>query len=178
MAADMKAAIAEAVVRLLTERNVRKLTVKDIVEECHITRQTFYYHFEDIPQLFRWMLEQELQLLAGRAESGEDPKAALRSFFLMAINSMPYVKKGLESNYGGELEELLTQYFYRFFELVIEKRNLYKSRTRAEVRLILRYHCQAILGLFASWTDEDTKNLDAIVDTVYELLTEGISPLE
>ena len=59
MPADMKQAIAQAAMGLLMEKGVRKLTVKDIVEECRITRQAFYYHFEDIPELFRWMLEQE-----------------------------------------------------------------------------------------------------------------------
>ena len=49
MPLDMKDNIAEAARRLLMENNVKKLTVKDIVEECQITRQTFYYHFRDIP---------------------------------------------------------------------------------------------------------------------------------
>ena len=51
MAIDMKKTIAEAASNLLFEKKVKKLTVKDIVEECHITRQAFYYHFEDIPDL-------------------------------------------------------------------------------------------------------------------------------
>ena len=59
MAADMKQTIAQAAKTLLMEKNVKKLTVKDIVEECQITRQAFYYHFEDIPDLFRWMLERD-----------------------------------------------------------------------------------------------------------------------
>ena len=62
MPIDMKKMIAEAAWRLLTEKKVRKLTVKDIVEECHITRQSFYYHFEDIPDLLRWVLEQGLDI--------------------------------------------------------------------------------------------------------------------
>ena len=57
MAVDMKEIIAEAAGRLIRERKVKKLTVKDIVEECNITRQTFYYHFEDIPDLLRWVLK-------------------------------------------------------------------------------------------------------------------------
>ena len=54
MAIDMKKTIAEAASSLLFEKRVKKLTVKDIVEECHITRQAFYYHFEDIPDLIHW----------------------------------------------------------------------------------------------------------------------------
>ena len=61
MAADMKQTIAQAAKTLLMEKNVKKLTVKDIVEECQITRQAFYYHFEDIPDLFRWMLERDTE---------------------------------------------------------------------------------------------------------------------
>lgn len=44
MAVDMKETIAEAARKLLMEKKVKKLTVKDIVETCEITRQAFYYH--------------------------------------------------------------------------------------------------------------------------------------
>ena len=43
---DMKEVIASAARKLILEKKVKKLTVKDIVEECQITRQAFYYHFE------------------------------------------------------------------------------------------------------------------------------------
>ena len=59
----MKVEIAEAARKLLMEKKVKKLTVKDIVDECHITRQAFYYHFEDIPDMFRWVLEKGAQLI-------------------------------------------------------------------------------------------------------------------
>ena len=58
MPANMKNLIAEAAKTLLIQRHVKKLTVTDIVEECHITRQTFYYHFDDIPDLLRWMADE------------------------------------------------------------------------------------------------------------------------
>ena len=41
MPVDMKKKIAEAALRLLTEKKARKLTVKDIVEECHIYHRYF-----------------------------------------------------------------------------------------------------------------------------------------
>ena len=173
----MKDTIAQAAKSLLMEKGVRKLTVKDIVEECSITRQAFYYHFEDIPALFRWMFERDTErnLLEARAqESGE---ARLHRFFVVAINAMPYVKKGMESNYREELERLLVEYIQRLFEQVCDEEGLYQDCTRIEVKLILRYHSQAIIGILRSWTEADTKNLDQIVSVVYRLMTEGISPL-
>lgn len=58
---DRKELIAAAARRLLLRRDGKKLTVTDIVNECHITRQTFYYHFEDIPDLLLWMMKRNLK---------------------------------------------------------------------------------------------------------------------
>lgn len=178
MAADMKQTIAQAAKDLLMDKSVKRLTVKDIVEQCHITRQAFYYHFEDIPALFRWMLETNVQhsLLQSQAASGGEER--LRSLFVMAINSLPYVKKSMESNYREDVELFISQYFQSLFQQVCDEEGLYQNCTRFQVRLILRYHCQAMLGLFRSWTEEDTRNLDQIVHTVYRLMTEGIPPTE
>lgn len=157
MAADMKQTIAQAAKTLLMEKNVKKLTVKDIVEECQITRQAFYYHFEDIPDLFRWMLKRDTERTMLEAQSLKSGEQRLRYLFTMAINALPYMKKGMESNYRDELEKFLTQYIQRLFERVCDEEGLYQDCTRFEVKLILRYHSQAILGLLWGWTDADSK---------------------
>lgn len=51
MASFTRRAIMDSCLRLLEERPVDKITVKDIVEDCGINRNTFYYHFEDLPSL-------------------------------------------------------------------------------------------------------------------------------
>ena len=97
MAVDTKELIAEAVKRLLMQKKVKKLTVKDIVDECSITRQTFYYHFEDIPDLLKWVLERgtdkmvEETLTQGNAEKGLRCLFRLRrGGFLSGKVSVPY----------------------------------------------------------------------------------------
>ena len=37
-------AIEESFIRLLNERPLDKITIKDIVDDCGISRNTFYYH--------------------------------------------------------------------------------------------------------------------------------------
>lgn len=46
-----KAIIIDAFWQLLEERPYNKITVKDMVDRCQINRNTFYYHFHDIPEL-------------------------------------------------------------------------------------------------------------------------------
>lgn len=173
----MKSIIAEAVLILLTQRKIRKLTVKDIVEQCHITRQTFYYHFEDIPDLFHWMIKEYTNSIFQEVLAKENTEDGLRCFFVMAINALPYAKRGLDSNYGEEVEQLLRQYIQQFFAAIVENQNYYRQCSAADTKTILRYHSLAFLGLFREWTEQDTQQLDEIVHTVYLLLMEGIPPI-
>ena len=46
-----KKAIKESFLKLLNERPLNQITVKDIVEDCGINRNSFYYHFQDLPAL-------------------------------------------------------------------------------------------------------------------------------
>ena len=46
-----KNAIRETFIELLKKKFIDKITVKDIVEECGINRNTFYYYYADIYEL-------------------------------------------------------------------------------------------------------------------------------
>jgi AcrR family transcriptional regulator len=60
MVSKKRNAIMESVLRLLEERPLNKITVKDIVDECGINRNTFYYHFEDISDLIEAIIISEV----------------------------------------------------------------------------------------------------------------------
>ncbi len=52
-----KKALAAALKRLMVNKPISKITVRELVAECGINRNSFYYHFEDIYALFKWMVE-------------------------------------------------------------------------------------------------------------------------
>lgn len=51
--------IKNAFLRLLDEKPLSRITVKQIVEECGINRNSFYYHFQDIPALIENIVTDE-----------------------------------------------------------------------------------------------------------------------
>ena len=51
MAGFTRQAIQSSFCRLLAEKPLNKISVRDIVEDCGINRNSFYYHFQDIPTL-------------------------------------------------------------------------------------------------------------------------------
>ena len=54
-----KKALAAALKRLMVNKPISKITVREPVAECGINRNSFYYPFEDIYALFKWMVESE-----------------------------------------------------------------------------------------------------------------------
>ena len=44
-------AIKAFFLKLLEQRPLTRITVRDITDDCGINRNSFYYHFHDIPQL-------------------------------------------------------------------------------------------------------------------------------
>lgn len=59
MAGFTKKAIREAFIQLLNDRPLNQITVKDVVETCGVNRNTFYYYYQDIPQLLQTVVNEE-----------------------------------------------------------------------------------------------------------------------
>ena len=59
MANFTQRAIKSTFLRLLEERRLSDITVKNIVEECGINRNSFYYHYRDLPSLLEEIIREE-----------------------------------------------------------------------------------------------------------------------
>ena len=60
MISSTRRAIMDSLLKLLDERPLSRISVKDIVVECGISRNTFYYHFQDLPDLIEAMVREEV----------------------------------------------------------------------------------------------------------------------
>lgn len=63
MANFTKQAIKLSFMKLLNDKPFNKISVRDIVEECGINRNSFYYHFSDIPTLTEEIIMEETNKL-------------------------------------------------------------------------------------------------------------------
>lgn len=174
MEEDIRQTMADAALKLLMEKKVRKLTVKDIVEECNITRQSFYYHFENIPALLMWQTEKNLREMLSEAHFKEDREEALKYFLLVALNAKPVVDRTMNSPYGQELERLLKELIYQIATESAEAEGLPGIEDKQLFRLILRYHFNAVVGIIREWSSDDSGNLDEIVHGIFLLFENSL----
>lgn len=76
-------AVKTAFLQLLEERPLWEITVKDIVQRCGVNRNTFYYHYKDIPALLQEIVEEQTRrIIADQPRSLPDCLEAAASFAL------------------------------------------------------------------------------------------------
>lgn len=97
MPVNVKRMIADTFLQLSKEKRVDKITVKDLVERCGISRQTFYYHFQDILEVIEWSVQQAFQALLARSLDSSDPEAVLRDFIAASAEADVLLQKLLHS---------------------------------------------------------------------------------
>ena len=100
-----KQVICASLKKLMAQKPLEKITISEIMDDCGMVRQHFYYHFEDIYDLVRWMFQEEAVSLLKRQEGALLWQEGLLQLFqylqenravcLCALNSLsrPHLKR-------------------------------------------------------------------------------------
>lgn len=96
-----KRAIIESFLRLVGKKPLDKITVRDLVDDCGINRNTFYYYFQDIYAV----MEEICALAVATLPENESLSVTLCSFFrTLGVSAVQYPKpaKGFLMSLGSE----------------------------------------------------------------------------
>lgn len=107
MPVNMKRMIADTFVDLSRTRSLDKITVKHLVEACGISRQSFYYHFQDIMEVIEWIVEQAMQDTLRKSLAARDPQAAMTVLIGTLAAHWQEVERLLHSQRREEVERIL-----------------------------------------------------------------------
>ena len=107
MAQFTREAIKTSLIRLLSARPLEKITVKDIVDDCNITRGTFYYHYQDIYAVIEDIINAETDKIVATCGDGENWEENLLRAFSFTDRHRTAVRNIYESNH----RELVERYF-------------------------------------------------------------------
>ena len=58
-----KEQMAASLKKLMTRKNLGRITIQELADDCGINRYTFYYHFQDIYDLLSWTFRQDFEKL-------------------------------------------------------------------------------------------------------------------
>ena len=151
MANFTEKAIRAAFMQLLNDRPLSKITVKDISDSCGINRNSFYYHYQDIPSLIQQILSDEIDRIVSEYSSVD----SLAECMSAAIGFAAENKRAIYHIYNSVNRDMFEQYLWRVCEYTVKA---YVGTAFAELRLdeaereaLIQYHIYETFGITSGW---------------------------
>ena len=112
-----KKRLADSLKKFMKIKSLNKITVTDIIKAANVNRKTFYYHFETIYDLLKWILEQEAVNVVKEFDLMTDYKEAI----LFAINYVETNSHILCCAYDSLARGEMKRFLYQDFISIISK---------------------------------------------------------
>lgn len=170
MPADMKHIIASAFVDMTKEKGIDKITVKSLIDACNISRQTFYYHFQDIMEVIEWAVEQATKSTLARGLEAETPEDALSVLITSATENGTLIRRLLDSQKRAQIEKLFVQASRTFLQEFIRNRPQKLSLNYSDMEVALDFWAFGISGLLLKYSEQDHIDAKALACQIYQLL--------
>lgn len=152
---NTKKMFAASLKKAMEMKPLAKITVSEIITDCGVNRKTFYYHFENIYALLKWMLEQEAIAVVKKMDLIADYENAI-SFVMDYIDENEIVLKNIYHSLGkNELTRFLHTNFTELSDSIIER-----AASAAHITVpqdfkdfLSKFFTGAIAGILVEWIE-------------------------
>ena len=171
MPVNVKPLIADAFLKLSKKKNIDKITVKDIVDECGISRQSFYYHFQDILEVIEWSAEQAFQKLLERSMETDDAEAVFQDFITASDEASAMLRKLLNSQKREQVERLMVRSVRAYLQELIQRKGPIADIPYEDAEAALSFCTYGIVGLLLEYCEKKDVDRERLARQMYRLLT-------
>lgn len=146
-----KIILADSLRSLMKKKPFDKIKIREIVEECGLNRQTFYYHFQDVFALVEWMYRYDgMQIVNNNYEN--------RDILAVARVMADYIEKNREE-LTSIIESKAEAYFFDFlitsvgqcFDKIIDEKSAGLKLSNEYKKFLSRYYTNAVIGVTHDW---------------------------
>lgn len=159
---ETKLLMAQALKKLIKDRPFSKITVQDIVAECNINRNTFYYHFENNYDLLYFTYSQEVQNIAESFRNANALIPQAMDFVLDYIDkNIPLCQCAYESLGEQDLKNIFQKDIYNFVRATIDfYGNENNIKFSEDLKSFVGYSYTDLLSTQIIWYIKHTSDLD------------------
>ena len=168
---QMKAMIAETFLAMAQERNIDKITIKDLAETCHISRQTFYYHFQDMLDVIVWSMDQALQEVLARGLKEKTLADSLRVFVSFTMESDLLLLRLLHSQYREQMETLIVQAIHNYLWSLVRRRREKLTLPHADLEAALHFSAFGVVGILLENCGKPSPDPDRLAGQLCRLIS-------
>lgn len=166
MAVFTKIVIMRVFEELLAFKQLDKITVKDITDKCGISRNTFYYHYQDIYQVFQAYIDYSLNEIFKflQQEKEKDQAHICEKAVEYLENHRTIFENLLRSVKSEEVRKILDDGSSRFFRYVVDSVGE-GINSELEDREMICAMCQhAVQGIMYEWLSREKTDKKSLSD--------------
>ena len=162
-----KQILEESLKKLMLQKPLDKITIRDLTEDCGISRMAFYYHFKDIYDLVEWScLEDATRALAGK-KTYDTWSEGLVQIFDAVYENKPFILNAYRCISRDQIESFLFHLTSDLLMNVVEEKAEGTSISEEDRRFIADFYKYSLVGILLDWISRGMKDdYQAMTDNI------------
>ena len=157
MTNDTKYALEASLKKFLLKKPIDKITIRDLTDDCGISRMAFYYHFKDIYDLVEWScIEDASRALQGK-KTYDTWQEGLQQIFEAVLENKPFILNVYRSVKREQVENYLYSLTYQLIEGVVEEQSKNLMVTEEQKKFIADFYKYSFVGVMLDWIKRGMK---------------------
>lgn len=178
---NTKKSLAESLKKAMRAKAFSKITVSEIINDCGVNRKTFYYHFEDIYALLKWMFEEEAIEVVKHFDLLVDYEEAIR-FVMSYVDENEYI---ISCAYDSIGRDEMKRFFYADFMGVVTSvidaaEATFEKKVDPDFKeYVAKFYTEAISGMLIDWVkDRDKHDREKVVGYLTTLIGTALESMK
>lgn len=141
--------LADSIKACMKNTPVDKITVKDIVEGCGVTRQTFYRNFKDKYDLINWYFDKLVLQSFERIGMGHTVGESLSRKFAFIVEERAFFTGAFRSDDYNSLKEHDFELILQFYKDLIARKT--SRPLEDDLEFLLEMYCRGSVYMTVKW---------------------------
>lgn len=165
--------IKQEFIKLLNKKSLHNITVTEIAKQCKIERKTFYYHYENLPQLVKEIFDEELEDVIKEFNETLSWEESFISVAKFILENKKAVKHMYESDYKVELEKYIFSISGEIMRKYVRRVAKDTKAQEIDIKLIAYFYQCALSSSLVEWVATDMKTDPKLVTRRLGKLMDG-----
>lgn len=176
-----KKLLADCLKQEMRKKPFSKISVSEIIRMSGLNRKTFYYHFEDIYALLKWMFDEDAMEVVKSFDLLENYEDAIRFVMRYADENEYLFNCAYDSMGRDEMKRFFCVDFIGLIKNVIEAEAAKVGKTIEADFLdyTAEFYAEALAGMLIKWVKEkDKSDREKTVRYLSDIITLALGSME
>lgn len=171
MYVDTKQMIARQLFEMLRHKKLEDVTIKALVDACHISRQTFYYHFRDLIDVLEWGTGEAVRQDLEASLQARSQREVIRLFVARVLRNREVTRSLMRSDSREQFERIMTDGFRTYLRELFRQKWPDPALPAGDMNALLDFYTFGLMGVILKYGCAGDVEEDVLVDRIDRIVS-------